>query len=356
MKIKAIANRKIKLVVFVSILILLAIVFTVIFTMQKTDSSVVARIGSVPITYRELNIYFGESKNETFSEAGAGDSASFWKLKLNGKPVLQIIKDKALLKAAKDKATEIILKESGLLTDISYNKLETEWEEENKRRDDNIKNGKPVYGVKQFSLKEFLDYRNSNLLLKYYDELIYKIEKPSDEKLEKFYIEYCKSNFEFKEPDYYKIQKIEIPITKSTDIGLTVEKLKESIASYKKGISFEELMKLNNPGGESKVQIFNKESNDTDRNVNMLLLAQIQKLKPNEITDVVIMQQSITVAKLIDYKEGQLMPFAGIKKAVEKLYAMSETEKKLAKLMDDGKIQKTSIFDSITQKDIKMSE
>lgn len=353
---KFVGNNKTRLFVFAVILVVIAIVFAVIFTMQKTDSSVVARIDLVPITYGELNIYFGESKNEAFSESGADDSASFWKMKLNGKPVIEIIKDKALQKAAKDKATEIILKESGLLTDISYNKLETEWEEENKRRDDNIKNGKPVYGVKQFSLKEFLDYRNSNLLLKYYDELIYKIEKPSDEKLEKFYIEYCKSNFEFKEPDYYKIQKIEIPIKSSTDISSTVEKLKKSIISYKKGISFEELMKQNNPGGDSKVQIFNKETNDTDRNVNMLLLTQIQKLKLYEITDVVVSQQSITVARLVDYKEGQIMPFAGIKKAVEKLYAMSETEKKITKYTDVDKIQKTSIFDSITQKDIKMSE
>ena len=91
----------------------------------------------------------------------------FWEKKYDDKFGYEILAENTIERPQYINAVYDVAKENGDVKDSSFAGLEKRWKAENAEREEKIKNGEVVYGVKEYTFELYLQYEMSTLKEKY---------------------------------------------------------------------------------------------------------------------------------------------------------------------------------------------
>ena len=91
----------------------------------------------------------------------------FWEKKYDDKFGYEILAENTIERLQYINAVYDVAKENGDVKDRSFAGLEKRWKAENAEREEKIKNGEVVYGVKEYTFELYLQYEMSTLKEKY---------------------------------------------------------------------------------------------------------------------------------------------------------------------------------------------
>lgn len=91
----------------------------------------------------------------------------FWEKKYDDKFGYEILAENTIERLQYINAVYDVAKENGDVKDSSFAGLEKRWKAENVEREEKIKNGEVVYGVKEYTFELYLQYEMSTLKEKY---------------------------------------------------------------------------------------------------------------------------------------------------------------------------------------------
>lgn len=91
----------------------------------------------------------------------------FWEKKYDDKFGYEILAENTIERLQYINAVYDVAKENGDVKDSSFAGLEKRWKAENAKREEKIKNGEVVYGVKEYTFELYLQYEMSTLKEKY---------------------------------------------------------------------------------------------------------------------------------------------------------------------------------------------
>ncbi|MDR1060170.1 MAG: hypothetical protein LBL83_02920 [Clostridiales bacterium] len=127
--------------------------------------AVVAEINGEPVHYGELEMFAAEAAQladalmlAELERAAAETSA------LAGRPKAAFAAELAVKALVPYKIAQIELKSRGELEDISFSAFVSEWEAENRRRDESARKGEAVYGPIRYEKRVYYDYLQSERL------------------------------------------------------------------------------------------------------------------------------------------------------------------------------------------------
>lgn len=87
----------------------------------------------------------------------------FWEKKYNGKYGYEILTENTIEELKRIYAVYEVAEENGDIKENGFAGLEKRWKKENHNREEKIKNGEVVYGVKEYTFELYLQYEMSRL-------------------------------------------------------------------------------------------------------------------------------------------------------------------------------------------------
>jgi len=131
----------------------------------------IARIDGVPIHTGE----FGRAASAYRDRVASGDIST------------ETAMQKALEESVKIKIRQLIAQEEGLYPDISYAGFLRQLQQENKKREQAIKNGEVVFGPSRYSEEAYFEYVLGQITLSAKRRLLEREWKPDEQALKQFY-------------------------------------------------------------------------------------------------------------------------------------------------------------------------
>ncbi|WP_139993208.1 peptidylprolyl isomerase [Paenibacillus paridis] len=144
------------------------------------------------VSEREFQAFLQSSKALTTSyfkrTYNAEYDKDFWTASFNGENPLAYAKQKAMDELVKVKTEQIIMKENGIVSDISYEAFLKSYDRENKDRARKVANHEPIYGPKQYGKAEYYSYYQSMNVQKLIDKWTKEAQRTlTDEELKLYY-------------------------------------------------------------------------------------------------------------------------------------------------------------------------
>lgn len=167
--------KKYRILILLFILIAVIIAFLLGIRYFKQNSMVVpkdivAYVDNEPISKDEISLCAEEFRSEViayfYNTYKAEQDENFWSTSFDGEVPANLLRDKAFSKAVEIKVQQIMCKEIGIVEDISYETFKKELKTENKRRQNAVSDGEPIYGPEQYSEASYYTYLHNNRLLK----------------------------------------------------------------------------------------------------------------------------------------------------------------------------------------------
>ena len=119
------------------------------------------------VPFRALNLYLVRDRSTVLSEyqnRGVDiQDPSFWQTPVAGKTPAQQLVDSARTDVVQLQAQLDVIREAGIAGPTSYDEIVRAWQVENHRRAAAVLQGTPIYGPKQYSEPDYLDYLLGNL-------------------------------------------------------------------------------------------------------------------------------------------------------------------------------------------------
>lgn len=154
----------------ISMLILLVILIAILLIIKQSnriyDDDWVLTVNGESVSVGEfLNIRSGlrASVFSYFSQKfGAIDSKDFWKHEFNGEVPVEVLNKKTLEVLKRIKVEQILMKNYGLISDISYLEFIRNLDKENQRRKIAVERDIPIYGPQHYDERIFYEYLHSD--------------------------------------------------------------------------------------------------------------------------------------------------------------------------------------------------
>ncbi|MBM7569202.1 hypothetical protein [Paenibacillus sacheonensis] len=131
---------------------------------SETDSneSIVFYVNKEPVTRAEFQLVLSELRPSVYSyftqKYGVTDSPEFWSADHGGEVPARMLKQSAIDYLIRLKVESLSMKANGMIEDISYEKLQKDWTNENEKRKEAVKLKQPIYGPQQFTLPIYYRY------------------------------------------------------------------------------------------------------------------------------------------------------------------------------------------------------
>ncbi len=161
-------NKKNKTAICAAVACALALVAAalVVFMPRGVPEGAVLTIDGYPVTAEEFALFLNDRRAATasyfYKEHGAEVDQGFWDREYGGLTPNRYARQTALDELMPAKMESILLKERGLLEDVSYGALMAEMERTNAERAEKIAAGEVVYGLSEYKPLEFYFYTRSN--------------------------------------------------------------------------------------------------------------------------------------------------------------------------------------------------
>jgi hypothetical protein len=246
-----------KTIIICSALFIIIIGSIIFWAIKNTQSDrVVALVNREPISELEFKPRFIQNRAYVYDyfkrKYGGSDNQKFWDTSYDGETPLKVARVKTLNECVKIKVQQILAKQKGIVRDISYRGFLAALKQENLRRKETVKQGRPIYGPRQYGESEYYQYLFENMALRLKEVLAAQELKVTDQQIEEYYQQ--TKDVKFRKEDFIKIQKWSVSYT---DKGREIAKREEVQSIMKqirdgllKGEKFEEITrtcKLKNP-------------------------------------------------------------------------------------------------------------
>ncbi len=177
------------------------------------DDSTLLVINDIQVPVEEYQLYLNRNiaitHNYFHNKYGSYDPEGFWEHSFNGEnsvyrenPVngenpLEYLKTVTLEQVVHIKSIQRYAMDIQLIPEFDFNDVKKWWKEDNQSRIEKHNNGEVVFGPVETSLKEYMDYLFSNLVIRLKDYLNNHEFRASDNELESYYQEIKGQNFKY---------------------------------------------------------------------------------------------------------------------------------------------------------------
>ncbi len=265
-----------------------------------------------------------EERKPTYGQIGTVDGIPISSKLFSSK----LIKDRTKKKALDDCVRIIVQQELaikyGIIDDADYKKILKDCELENKKRKQDMADGKPIYGPVEYSPDDYFNYVFTNMITKLKTKLGESEFKVDDTALERMY--------EAQKDDQFKlvsirINRISLPVTdekgnvdpvKRQEAG---EKIEDILKRIKAGERFEELAKAANRDGTVMERVFDTSTKHMDSRINPELRETAEGMSPNQVSDIIMLEDSsLNIIKCEEYKIEGDIKFDDVKENIRSWY------------------------------------
>jgi len=154
----------------------------------QKDSGVVAWVDEAPITSSEMDYWMLLNKAEVYrhfyQEYGINDSDTFWLSTYGGKQPTEMLKTRALYEARRCKVQQLLALQKGVSTEINFDSIVANLEQENIRRAEKVRRGEPIYGPKKFTVRTYFASEHDKMVYALKDKLAEQELKPTQREME----------------------------------------------------------------------------------------------------------------------------------------------------------------------------
>lgn len=272
---------------------ILAILFAYQTGLIYGEFSKLATVNGEPIYVREYKMELKSNSTEGINyfnqNYGVESGDDSWPSSYNGEVPDEVARKKALDDIVEVKVQQILAKEKGIIESTDYKDFLKELENENRQRNDALKNNKVIYGPDNYGEFEYFKYMFGNMVLKLKKNLKEKELSIPEDRLESMYN--LLKETRFKLPDDIKIQTISITFADAK--GVINDDLKnkarvridEAKKRIDKGEAFEEVAVEYNPKGVFE-HTFTKEKQMEETVERPDLLSEAARLEQGQVSEV----------------------------------------------------------------------
>lgn len=170
-------------------IILLIVGFAIVIIYNRTGFQL--KINGEKIDKEEYVDTMNEQINQVsqyfYEKAGITLKGNTWEKEIEGEVPYRVLADQVIEQLKHTAAVFDLAKEKGYIEETGYQALKKRMEEENEARANKIKNGEPVYGLSNFSLKLYKEYSMDAIQKQYCSDLDNEGMKVTDEDRQAYY-------------------------------------------------------------------------------------------------------------------------------------------------------------------------
>jgi hypothetical protein len=331
-------RTKLNYFIIITFLIVLPLLISLGFSkLHKTDKTVFT-IDNVAVTEDEFNHILQNMKALTvnyFKEKYNADySKNFWTSRYGGENPSEYAKQKAMNYLLKIKTEQIIMKENGIIQDLSYDVINESLKKENEKRKKKIESKKPIYGPVQYNITEYYSYYQEGNRQNLVEKWSKNFENTLSDDFFKEYYEKIKNQY-LKKPDSFIYEKIAINAVPNGE-GI-LEEFKK-IASTEKVTTDEAKQRTNPLINVEKGNLDPKKIKKEDPIENQLYEAFLG-LNEGDFTDIFQLDQEDVIYRLIEKQNNGYENYSDVKKTVVKIYAQDQLDEQISKRLKNEKVK-----------------
>lgn len=163
---------------------IISILYLMNYSGKNPKNEVILTINGESVTKAEFLSIMSSLKGSIYSrfaqKYGVSDSENFWNTSFNGEVPIDILKEETVNKLKVIKVEQILMKNNGIASDISYEGFLQALKEENQRRKKAVSQNEPIYGPVQYDELVYYDVLHQNRLERLKLKLIPGELSPSD--------------------------------------------------------------------------------------------------------------------------------------------------------------------------------
>ncbi|KRF42744.1 peptidyl-prolyl cis-trans isomerase [Paenibacillus sp. Soil787] len=362
-RINRIFKKKIFFAVLLPLLaaVLLSASLIVFHSNKYAGDATVFSVNGEPVSKDEfLNVMSGSRAN-VFSyfvqKHGVKDSAKFWTTSFQGEIPIEVLKQKTLDKLKIIKTEQIVMKNNGIASDISFSGFLDNLKAENERRKKAVENKQAIYGPQQFDATGYYDILHGNRMEELKNKLADEELSSNEEEIKNAYDENKETLY--KKMDSIKYEKIVLSyLDEKGNPSPDKKKMAASLAAKikddtNKGLKFEDIVsdykKQDKSDVEYKELTFDESTYKTDSWTNPRLTTTLNELKNGQISDVIEENASYYIVKVLEKSMPSYKPLDEVRDQVKKQLADKKVDELIDKLVHEAKfIVNDNVYNSIS--------
>lgn len=340
-------NKKVGVGVLITVVAIFITTFTFVLVQsgKLTENSIVAKVDGEPITVREFTAnlkyrYYASTFTYFNIKYGAEQSADFWTEKFGNESPAAYARENTLKYLVGIKVQQKLMKEYGIVTDISYKSFLKALGAENESRHQAVLKKKIIYGPEVLGENEYFEYTFNQNIESLKEKLGESVFQVSENELRKEYEEEKKTVYSL--PDYIKLEVISVPRNQTESGTKEGRKLIESaMKELKAGRDFDKVSMKYNEDGKVHERVVDENSLKRD---SQLIKEEAAKVQAGQISGIIDMQEEgYQIIKCVERINNRFKDFEAEKQNINKAYVTKEYNDMVAKLVQaaDVKIEQS---------------
>jgi len=324
------------------------------FALSVHSLTVVATVNGEPVTYGEYSHYLAADRATTaskFLSSGAQNGADFWTTPVNGQTPLDALKQTALNDAVKSKVQQMIARDNGVISDISYSAFVSAWKAQNADRAQNLADNQPIYGPQQYTESVYYDVNLSNLQ----SDTINAIAADAaytDDQLRQLYEQ--EKDSEFISVSSLEVLRITVPFDSTDQASMTdaLALANEIRAKIAAGADFADAASgYGGKAAEDDITI-DMSRTRTDQNATEALLYTAQQLQAGDVSQVYQDTGWYAIIKCVQPSVSSYRAFDDVKSVLSKDMATNQYNAQVDSTVASADVQTTAAFGRIGIKQV----
>ncbi|UKS26901.1 peptidyl-prolyl cis-trans isomerase [Paenibacillus sp. HWE-109] len=309
----------------------------------------IATVNGAPLQIGEFRLFAQKLRSgviQTFVEKyRAQYGKDFWNTSYGeGGTPQEYLKQTALKEAIVAKIIQLLARENDLVDKIDYSDFAVQFQKENMRREEAIKNKEPIYGPVQYEEAAYYEYWMSNLKLQTIQKLASDSSwNPNDEEIQAYYEANVATMFH--QPDMYSFNKITLPLDDRQEAYKKAQNAKEVIS---KGKAFELVAQAYNDSGEVEKGMFNPRKIMEPGIDDEGFLKLLQGLREGEVSDIWEERDSLQIIQLAERIHGGDKPLEEVRDVVKSAIIEQKLNQWVSDQAKAAKVELTSSYRQFT--------
>lgn len=317
---------------------------------KVSDNDTALTVNDEPVAAGEFRMLMGFAHvAKTYSyfqeKYGADTSKDFWTTSYGGETPILYVREKTLADEVRIKLQQILMKENGIVSDISYEGFLKSLKEENQKRQEAVKKDQVIYGPEQYGPNEYFDYQLSNNVYKLKEKLF--SDAVNEEELRKQYE--ADKDKQYSMPDFMKFEKITIPFGSD---AVEKEKAEQMIMKAKRmldsGTAFENVAEQFNRDGKVEEHILDETTARNDHYLHPELKAVAGSMEAGQISGLIETKDEFIIVKCTDKVSNRYQSYVDVKDKVRISYMDEKYEEVIDKQVGEAHVRiNQEVYDSI---------
>jgi hypothetical protein len=283
-----------------------------------SEPSIVAWVNGIPIDEREMGMAMNQKRslvlNYFYEKHGVADSSTFWRESHGGEVPIEVLKKQAMDALVQYKVERGLAYEEKLIQSLDYDSFLSEWQQENKRRKGIVAKGGVIYGPVEFSVEQYVQYKQSNLMIDL-KEAWAKSQRIQEELL---LSEYERTKEErYRRSDQFQIEVVTLPYNRNNRESL-LRDMKNRMEEWKREKG--SIQKLPMPNGALYEQYTYTRGEDSVEASHPVVWEAIQGLRSGESSEIMDERSAWVWFHVSDRQPGGYEEFDKVKEAVRNYY------------------------------------